>query len=154
MFYTVQSNSNCPPPYYLMLESEQDLDPVKGNSFLLPFDFQIMSWNIRRMLVMSEEVFIKQTCMCCLIRSKATTFSAPLGIMTSAYFFVGRQNSSKAGLTSVVYWCSTWARSLPRSSISLKARLYYYLVQCIVFDTDVTTLLALYRRLYLQTASG
>ena len=89
---------------------------------------------------MSEEVFIKQTCMCCLIRSIATTLPAPLGIMTSAYFLVGRQNSSKAGLTSVVYWCSTWARSLPRSSISLNTRLYYYQVQGIVFYTDVLLL--------------
>ena len=37
------------------------------------------------------------------MRSMATVFSAPLGTITSAYFFVGRQNSSKAGFTSVVY---------------------------------------------------
>ena len=42
--------------------------------------------------------------MCCDMRSMATVFSAPRGTITSAYFFVGRQNSSKAGLTSVVYW--------------------------------------------------
>ena len=41
--------------------------------------------------------------MCCLIRSMATVFSAPRGTITSAYFLVGRQNSSKAGFTRVVY---------------------------------------------------
>ena len=45
-----------------------------------------------------------QTCMCCEIRSMATVFSAPRGTITSAYFFVGKQNSSKAGFTRVVYW--------------------------------------------------
>merc|ERR1719347_2211503 len=92
-------------PPYLMLVTEQDLDLLEGDCCLLPLDLQIIS------------------CICCLIRSIATTLPAPLGIMTSAYFLVGRQNSSKAGLTSVVYWCSTWARSLPRSSISLNTRL-------------------------------
>ena len=44
------------------------------------------------------------TWICCLMRSMATVFSAPLGTITSAYFLVGRQNSSKAGFTRVVYW--------------------------------------------------
>ena len=63
------------------------------------------------------------TSICCLIRSRATTFSAPLGIITSAYFFVGIQNSSKAGLTRVVYWCNTCSRSRPRSDMSRNTRL-------------------------------
>ena len=88
--------------------------------------------------------------MCWDIKSMATVFSAPRGTITSAYFFVGRQNSSKAGFTRVVYWegriiietwdfrslvenvfvfvCySTWSRtcsrSLPLSLISLITRL-------------------------------
>ncbi len=44
----------------------------------------------------------KMSLMCCTIRLIATVFSAPRGIMTSAYFFVGKQNSSKAGLTN--FW--------------------------------------------------
>ena len=63
------------------------------------------------------------TSMCCFIRSRATTFSAPLGIITSAYFLVGRQNSSKAGLTRVVYWWRTCSSSLPLSEISRSTRL-------------------------------
>merc|ERR1712173_506972 len=71
------------------------------------------------------------SCICCFIRSRATTFSAPLGIITSAYFLVGMQNSSKAGLTRVVYWWSTWTRSRPRSSISLRTLLASLVSACI-----------------------
>ena len=37
--------------------------------------------------------------MCCTIKDTATSLSLPRGMIISAYFFVGRQNSSKAGLT-------------------------------------------------------
>ena len=37
--------------------------------------------------------------MCWTMRSMATRFSAPRGTITSAYFFVGMQNSSNAGFT-------------------------------------------------------
>ena len=51
-----------------------------------------------------EPLFLQQmSCMCWEIRSMATVFSAPRGTITSAYFLVGRQNSSKAGFTRVVY---------------------------------------------------
>ena len=81
-----------------------------------------------------EPLFLQQmSCMCWEMRSMATVFSAPLGTITSAYFLVGRQNSSKAGFTRVVYWghrlalghrrritcVSTCSRSLPRSRMSL-----------------------------------
>ena len=38
--------------------------------------------------------------------------------MTSACFLVGKQNSSKAGFTKLVYWKRTFSKSLPRSSMS------------------------------------
>ena len=63
------------------------------------------------------------TWICCLMRSIATTFSAPLGTITSAYFLVGMTNSSNAGLTREVYWWRTCSRSRPCSSISRKTRL-------------------------------
>ena len=44
-------------------------------------------------------LYLSDTCTCCTIRSIATVFSAPRGTITSANFFVGIQNSSKAGLT-------------------------------------------------------
>ena len=46
-------------------------------------------------------------------------FSAPRGMMTSANFLVGRQNSSKAGFTELIYWLRTLSRVRPRSWISL-----------------------------------
>ena len=61
---------------------------------------QMISW----MLMVTGNSRSSQTCMCCEIRSMATVFSAPRGTITSAYFFVGKQNSSKAGFTRVVYW--------------------------------------------------
>ena len=42
----------------------------------------------------------------CTRRSIATRFSAPRGTTTSANCFVGRTNSSKAGLTNLSYWGS------------------------------------------------
>merc|ERR1712027_287377 len=83
---------------YLIMESELDLERVKGESPLL-------------------ELFLAQmmSVMCCATRVMATVLSAPLGMMTSANFFVGRQNSSKAGLTRLVYCCKMCSRSLPLS---------------------------------------
>merc|ERR1719454_2105906 len=96
-----------------MLESDPDLDldlhrPLEdslGDTSRDPLLLQIMS------------------CICWDMRSMATVFSAPRGTITSAYFFVGRQNSSNAGFTRVVYWWRTCSRSLPLSLMSLITRL-------------------------------
>ena len=99
----------------LMLEFDPDLDedldeerPLErfsedsvGDTSRDPLLLQIMSW----INFCHNQSLVKffSTCMCWDIKSMATVFSAPRGTITSAYFFVGRQNSSKAGFTRVVY---------------------------------------------------
>ena len=92
----------------VLVESELERDrswQLESVLFPPPADLKIKSW------------------MCCLMRSMATVFSAPLGMITSAYFLVGIQNSSNAGLTREVYCSRTVSRSRPRSSMSLITRL-------------------------------
>lgn len=86
--------------------SEFERDRAKGDPELVfvPLLVSRMSW------------------MCWTISFIATVFSTPRGMMTSANFLVGMQNSSNAGLTNVMYWCRTWSMFLPRSCMSRRTR--------------------------------
>ena len=67
---------------------------------------------------------------CCTIKSMATWFSPPRGMITSAYFFDGNTKLSKAGFTNLAYCKATYVTtSLKRlnlremhSQISAKSR--------------------------------
>ena len=89
------------------LEEDEDrpLEDSLGDTSRDPLLLQMMSCMILlNGKTLTFTLLFAETCMCCDMRSMATVFSAPRGTITSAYFFVGRQNSSKAGFTRVVYW--------------------------------------------------
>merc|ERR1719507_255845 len=107
--------------YRTTTESELDLDRVNGEALEEPDDpFGVLDALLQSQLPLRLCII---SFMCWATNDIATVLSAPLGMITSACFFVGRQNSSNAGFTRVVYWCNTCSKSRPRSSISRKTLL-------------------------------
>lgn len=98
---------------------------------------EMHTWNVECITNTFEYILQRWCCpsfvrICWTIKSIATSLSAPRGIITSAYFFVGWMKSSKPGLTYFAYCMSDSTVSLKNVNFPNKSKIRLLMNQEIV----------------------